>query len=147
MIRTLAKAAAAAALLTLTSCSSLATGAMPAGLGELLGNVTGLSTSIGEWKSSLGAALDNTAFGKLEGFVDQAGELGGKITGFQDMVSDAMADPLGAIGNKLGEMGALDVQALQNLVPEQQLAQVQGFAESAENLGTLTNDFLSTFGG
>jgi hypothetical protein len=147
VIRTFSKFASAALLVTLTSCSSLGDSMLPAGLGDVLGNITGFSTEIGEWTSGLGSMLDTSALGKLQGYVDQAGELGDTVSGFQGMVSDAMADPLGTIGGKLTEMGSLQVDKLANLIPAEQMSAVQGFAQSAEDVGALTNDFLAQFGG
>lgn len=138
---------AAVALVSLSSCASMAGNLLPAGLGEVLGGVTGLTGKIADWQGSLGAALDGSALDTLKGFVDSAGDLGGKVTGFTDMVSDAARDPLSAIGSKLTDLGGFDVSALQNIPGADQLGRVQEFASSAGDLGSITTDFLSQFGG
>ena len=136
----------AAVLVSLSSCTSLASSLLPAGLGDVLGNVTGLTSKIGDWKSGLGAALDGTQLGALKGFVESAGQMGDKLGGFSDLVTEAARDPLATIGSKLGDLGNFDVSSLQNLPGADQLGRVNEFADSAADLGSLTTDFLSQFG-
>ena len=139
------------ALVSLSSCSSLGSSLLPSGLADALGNVTGLSSAIGDFKSSLGSSLgsglDAAGLGQLKDFASQAGDLGQVVGGFKDKVSEAAADPLAAISNQLGEMGGFDVDALKNLPGADQLKAVTGFADSASDVGRATNDFLAQFGG
>ena len=147
MIPSFRTLAGAAVLVSLSSCASVAGSLLPAGLGQVLGNVTGLTSQIGNWQSTLGSALDGTQLGALRGFVESAGQMGDRVTGFTDVVSEAARNPLEAIGSRLGDLGNFDVSALQNLPGADQLSRVKEFTGSATDLGAVTTDFLSQFGG
>ncbi len=147
MITKLRNLTGAVVLVSLSSCASMAGSLLPAGLGDVLGNVTGLTSKVTEWSNSLGATLGGAEFAKLRGFVDSAGAMGDKVMGFKDKVAAAAADPLAAIGGKLSEMGNFDVSALQNLPGAAQLDQVRDFAASAGGLGAQVSDFMTQFGG
>lgn len=120
---------------------------LPAGLDKVLGSVTQFTGQIGNWKQGLGSMLDSAGLDKLQGFAKQAGQLGQQVNGFKNQVSAAMADPLGAIGSKLSDMGSLNLEQLKGLVPAQQMKAVEGFTGSAKEIGDLTNSFLKQFGG
>ena len=119
---------------------------MPAGLSDALGQVTGLGDSIGNWKSSLSGALDSAGLGKLKDFAGKAGDIGKSIAGMKDGLSEAMSDPLGAIGDKLKDLSGLDVDELRNLAPGDQMKAVDGFTESASGVSKMAKEFLDKFG-
>ena len=147
-LKTLTQAAGAVVLVSLSGCSSLGSSLLPGGLVDALGSVTGLSSSVSEFAGSLGSAgLDAAGLGQLEGFVGQAGDLGKTIGGFKDQVAAAAANPLGAIGDQLGQMGNFDVSALQGMPGAEQLSAVNGFADQASGVGSAASDFLKQFGG
>ena len=135
-------------LLTLPfcGCASLGGGALPAGLTDALGSITGLGGNIAQWQSGLGEMLDGTALGQLKGYADQAGNLGSTISGLKDGLSDAMANPLAAIGDKLAGMSGIDIDGLKQLAPEAQMDSVREFAGSAVGVGDLATEFLGKFG-
>ncbi|MCA8960895.1 MAG: hypothetical protein KDC38_10305 [Planctomycetes bacterium] len=122
-------------------------GMLPAGLTEMLGKVSELGGSVGEWKASLNGMLDSAGLGQLRQYVDQAGEYADKLMGMKESVSGMMADPLGAIGSKLQEMAGLDVDALKGMGAGDQMDAVNGFADSASSVSTMADDFLAKFGG
>lgn len=119
---------------------------IPPIVGQVLSQVTGFSGNIADWHSGLSGALDQSGLGQLKGFVDSASQLGNQVTGLTDNLGAAMADPLKAIGGKLGEMGGFDVNSLKSMLPSDQLKAVDGFAESAGSVSDLTGNFLKQFG-
>lgn len=131
--------------LSFAGCASLQS-AMPAGLGDMLGQVTGMSDSISGWKSTLGGALDATGLGQLQQYADKAGSIGKSIEGMKSGLSDAMANPMGAIGSKLKDMSGLDVDSLRNLAPDAQMKAVGAFSDSAGGVSDLAKGFLDKFG-
>lgn len=139
-------------LLSLFAMAFVSCGTTAASLGippvvsQVLTQVTGFSGNIADWKSGLGGVLDQAGMGQLKGYVDQAGQLGETVTGLTDGLGEVMADPMKAIGNKLTEMGGLDVNSLKSMVPADQLKAVDGFADSASSLSDMTNGFLKQFG-
>ena len=127
-------------------CSSLG-GALPGGLADVLGSVTGFTSGVSNWQSTLGSALNGTQLSQLADYANQAGNLGTQISGFTDGLGQAMSDPLGAIGSQLQDMSGIDVNRIQNLAPSAQQQAVGNFTDSASNVGSLTQDFLQRFGG
>ena len=132
-------------LFTLTGCAGLG-GGLPAALVDTLGQVTGLSSNIAGWQDSLGGMLDSNGLTQLKEFAGQAGQLGGTIENLTGGLSEAMQDPLKAIGGKLTEMSGLDVDSLKNLAPTQQMEAVNRFTGTATEVGDLASGFLSKFG-
>lgn len=131
-------------LLPLSGCASLGAG-LPPGLGDALGQITGLSTNIADWQSNLGSMLDGTGLGQLKEYADQAGNLGRTLTDMQSGLSDAMADPIGAIGSKLGDMSGIDIEGLKGLAPQAQMDRVSQFTDNAKGVGSMATDFLQQF--
>lgn len=139
-----------AVLLTLISfsfsgCASVAN-VLPAPLSDVLGQVTGLTGGIANWQSGLGDMLGDTQFGQLKEYADKAGNLGNSIKGMTGDLSQAMADPLGVIGGKLGDMSGIDVDQLKSLAPAAQKDAIKGFADSAGGVSDLAGSFLKDFG-
>lgn len=129
------------------SCGSTASSlGIPPAVSQALTQITGFSGNIADWKSGLGGMLDQTGMGQLKGYVEKAGQLGETVTGLTDGLGEAMADPMKAIGNKLSEMGGLDLDSLKSMVPADQMKAVDGFADSASSLGDMTEGFMKQFG-
>ena len=128
-----------------SSCA--ATGGIGGPLASALGEITGFSTNIANWQSKLGGMVDSAGLGQLKEFASQAGNLGDTVKGLTSGVSNAMRDPLGAIGSKLTEMGGIDVDRIKSLAPSQQADAISGFTDSARGVGTQAQDFLKQFGG
>ena len=129
------------------SCSSTGSSMLPAGLADALGSVTGLTSKIGDWKSSLSGALDSTGLGKLKEYATGAGDLANSLNGYSDKLGAAMKDPMKAITGKLTEMSGLDVDKLKNLAPTEQMKAIEGFSKSAESTGGMVNEFMKKFAG
>ena len=146
-LQPLSKVLAASALFALTSCNALGSSLLPAGLTEALGSVGSFGTAVGQFAEQLGPSLDAAGLGQLSAFTQQATDLGSTISGFQDQVSSVAADPLAAIGGQLQNLGGFDVNALKGLAGQEQVAQVEGFANTAQGVGKAATDFLKQFGG
>ena len=145
--KTLRNVAVVGTMATLSSCASLASSVLPAGLGDALGQVTGLSDAIGGWKSTLGSTIDAAGLGQLSDFVGQAGNIGTTLSGYKDQLTGAMSDPFGAITDGIGDMAGIDVSSLTNMGNDARSAAVDQFADSASNVGELATSFLEQFGG
>ena len=130
---------------TFSSCSSV--GGLGGPLASALGEITGFSSNIANWQSQLGGLVDNTALGQLKEYASQASNLGDTVSGLTSGATEAMRDPLGAIGSKLSEMGGINVDQLKSLAPAAQADAVEGFTDNAKGVGTLAQDFLKQFGG
>lgn len=141
----------AAGLLSIVACTlvscSLLQGALPKTLIDTLGQVTGLSTEVTDWSNSLSQVIDNTALGKLEGYAERAKGLGNQITDMRSNLSETFANPVGAIGDKLQSMAGIDIDKLRNLAPNARKEAVDGFTQSASDMGGLAQDLLKQFGG
>ncbi len=127
-----------------SSCGS--TGSMLSGpLADALGQVTGLSTNITDWKSSLGGMLEGTKLDQLKDYADQATNLGSSLKSMTSGLSDAMANPLEAISSKLSEMGGINIDSLKSMVPSDQMKVVDRFVDSAGEVSDSTSSFMKQF--
>lgn len=124
-------------------CNSMA--GIPAPLTDALTQVTGLSGNIADWGNQLGETLGGEQFDQLKSFADRAGNLGGSINDLKSQVGEAMANPLGAIGDKLEDMAGIDVDRIRDLVPAEQMEAVKGFTGSAGEVKGLAEDFMTKF--
>lgn len=134
--------------LSFTSCSSTGglTNALSGPVASALGDLTGFSTNIADWKSKLGGVLDDSALAQVKDYASQAVGFGDTLKGLAGTASDAMKDPLSAIGSKLADMGGINVDELKSLTPAAQMKSVNGFADSAKGVGSMAQDFLKQFG-
>lgn len=147
ILRALAVLAVSLFGFSFTSCQTLEQAGLSGPLADAMEQVTGFSTDIGAWQSSLGNMLGDTQLGQLKGYADKAKDLGASISGMTGGLEAAMADPLAAIGNKLSEMGGLDMSMLGDLAPQAQMDSVKAFADQATSVGGMAKDFMANFGG
>ena len=118
------------AAFSFTGCAS--TSALSGPLANALGDITGFSTNI--------------ALGQLKEYASQASNLGDTVKGMAAGATKAMQNPLEAIGSKLTEMGGINVDQIKSLAPSAQMDAIKGFSGSAENVGSMAQDFLKKFG-
>ena len=144
-LRALPAVAVSLVAFTFSSCAS--TGGIAGPLAGVLGNITGFSTNIADWQSKLGGMVDGSALGQLQEYATQATGLGDSLKGMTSGLSQAMSDPLGAIGSKLSDMGGINVDQIKSLAPAAQMDAVKGFTDNASDVGSLAQDFLKQFGG